>query len=44
MMNPEAGLPYDSRALTYSPAFAAVPLALTGLTALFEMGRGDPRR
>ncbi len=31
------------KAATYSPS-GEVPLALPGLTALFGMGRGDPRR
>ncbi len=31
------------KATTYSPA-VAVPSALTGLTTLFGMGRGEPRR
>ena len=35
------GLP--RKATTYSPTFA-VPSALTGLTTLFGMVRGEPRR
>ncbi len=31
------------KAMTYSPT-VAVPLALTGLTTLFGMVRGEPRR
>ncbi len=27
-------------AITYSPAYSAVPLALVGLTSVFEMGTG----
>ena len=33
----------DRQRLTL-PGFTLVPSALTGLTALFGMGRGDPRR
>lgn len=31
-------------ATTYSPRHTQVPSALTDLTSLFEMERGDPRR
>ena len=33
----------SKKAATYSPT-CVVPSALTGLTALFGMGRGEPRR
>jgi hypothetical protein len=35
---------YKERQRLTLPRFTVVPSALTGLTALFGMGRGDPRR
>jgi hypothetical protein len=35
---------YKKRQRLTLPRFTVVPSALTGLTALFGMGRGDPRR
>ena len=42
--NPTRGRVLKKSATTYSPTINAVPSALTGLTSLFGMGRGGPRR
>ena len=44
MRESRGGKEKEELATTYAPALGAVPSALAGLTTLFGMGKGDPRR